>query len=512
MMGKIVRSKTTLRRRTTAEVARPDAARLTRPASPIIPLMALAATAGLIMRLDGVTASLWVDEFGTLWAVDGGFVETWRRALIFHRQTPFYYLLDWAPFHAFGQSEWSLRILSLACGIALLLLVPWGVRTAFGPAAGYYALVLCAFDQTLIRMSVNARPYGLALLFLGITVVGFLGVAKSGSRRSRILWVVGAGLTFWSHYVFAPVIVGLHAAYAIIPGLRRRYPWRRYLADAGLQALFVAITAPHLLTLVADSGGLVWLDAPQRAAVLVYVLPYMLALGLSLSQLRADSGMAPLRAALWISIVSAAVTLEALNWIGVDLLTWHYAHGILIPIIILSADSVAHARRTTRAAAVLWLVVLMGFQLYTFKRTTGSFSGVGSEDWRGAVAALRAEIGQDSTLPILYRSGMIEGDLVLSGDLPAATLAPLRSPGGQTPDWNVVPLTYRWNAPGCDAYFSSRVAPVLEPASEFFLLSRSSTPYLLEMERWVARTYPGKFAHSQRVFGDVVVVKYIRTS
>jgi len=57
---------------------------------------------GLTMRIAGFTNSLWLDEFGTLWTVEGNLRETWQRAITFHGQTPFYYLLAWVPVHALG--------------------------------------------------------------------------------------------------------------------------------------------------------------------------------------------------------------------------------------------------------------------------------------------------------------------------------------------------------------------------------------------------------------------------
>lgn len=60
---------------------------------------------GLFLRLYGFSRSLWLDEFGTLWTIDGSFLQVIERSFSFQGQSPFYYSIVWAFVQIFGVSE-----------------------------------------------------------------------------------------------------------------------------------------------------------------------------------------------------------------------------------------------------------------------------------------------------------------------------------------------------------------------------------------------------------------------
>src|SRR6186997_618470 len=76
-------------------------------------LIVVMVIAGVILRAIGVTRSLWLDEFGTLWVVEGSLAEAVRRTIAFQGQSPLYYVLTWPFPHFFGESELALRLPSL---------------------------------------------------------------------------------------------------------------------------------------------------------------------------------------------------------------------------------------------------------------------------------------------------------------------------------------------------------------------------------------------------------------
>ena len=69
------------------------------------------------MRLYGFNRSLWLDEFGTLWAVEGSMGQLLERVQAFHGQSPFYYSLVWLWVNLLGESEIVMRGLSLILGV-----------------------------------------------------------------------------------------------------------------------------------------------------------------------------------------------------------------------------------------------------------------------------------------------------------------------------------------------------------------------------------------------------------
>src|SRR5689334_5232096 len=117
------------------------------------------ALVGLAMRLIGFTNGLWLDEFGTLWTVEGSIRECWHRAITFHGQTPFYYVLVWLPVHAIGESEATLRLLSIlsVCGTTFVI---WRTGVvALGSRAGLCGAALFWMCVPAVTDSANARPY-----------------------------------------------------------------------------------------------------------------------------------------------------------------------------------------------------------------------------------------------------------------------------------------------------------------------------------------------------------------
>src|SRR5262245_11446011 len=77
----------------------------------------VASIVGLTFRLYGFNRSLWLDEFGTLWVIEGSFSQLMERVNAFQGQSPLYYLLVWFFVHLIGESEFTLRLLSLLLGV-----------------------------------------------------------------------------------------------------------------------------------------------------------------------------------------------------------------------------------------------------------------------------------------------------------------------------------------------------------------------------------------------------------
>src|SRR5215831_17552055 len=89
---------------------------------------------GGVLRLYHVSwPSLWLDEFGTYWAVHtGSFSDFLRRVWASVPQTPAYYAIVYAVTHGFGTSEATLRAPSVVAGVLSLPALFWFARSAFG--------------------------------------------------------------------------------------------------------------------------------------------------------------------------------------------------------------------------------------------------------------------------------------------------------------------------------------------------------------------------------------------
>ena len=302
---------------------------------------------GLWLRLDGIAASLWIDEFGTFWVVEGDVATMLSRAWRFQGQSPLYYLLPWLSVHTFGESEVALRAPSLVLGVAFSGAMYVCGRLLAGPRAAFWSAALSWLAGPAIRASVEARPYVLVFLCAAIAVTGFVWTVRSGGRSARLLWILGGAGVAWSHYVHYPLVLGLFAAYVAMPALRRRYGVRSFLVDAALQGGLVVLCAPQVLSLLMRQGTLSWLDEWNYFAFLGPLLPLFpaIAIGALTGDRRPE---APLEIALHrcliICLLCQVCALEVAAFAGTNLLTARYFLSTLVPAVLLAAAALARSQ------------------------------------------------------------------------------------------------------------------------------------------------------------------------
>lgn len=473
---------------------------------------------GLYLRLDSIAASLWIDEFGTFWVVERDFMMMLRRCWEFQGQTPFYYLLPWLSIWVLGESEVSLRLPSLILNGLFASVLYACARSLAGPRAGYVAAALGWLCVPSIRASVEARPYALVLFSVAVAVAGFQWAVQSGNRTARVVWILGGAAVAWSHYVQYPAVIGLFVAYALLPDLRLRYTPKRFFVDGLWQFGLVALCTPQIFTLLARRGTLSWIDESNHLVFLQLLLPLVPAIVMGLTdpshQRDANRVENALRRSLMVSIVFHVVTLEGAALAGMNLLSARYFLAILVPGLLLAAMALTQVCRAEMAAALLAFGIITGGTLILTKRETGTFSGNGYQNWKGAVDELSARVRSEQNPLILFRSGFVEEDVLPLGRPTSATLAPLRSPGRDRFGAPVRSLTFRWNRPARQEYFEHSIAPEVTEASRFLLLSSTGgtekTGYTDQFVKWIEDTWPAKFQIDRDSFGGVELLEFRR--
>jgi len=213
--------------------ARALRARVWRARAFVVMLLALA----IALRVYNLTAqSFWADEGNSVRVTERplNLVIDAARADV---HPPGYYLLLWGWARLFGQSETSMRALSVCIGVALVGLVYLLGRAAVGPRAAWLAAFCAAISPFQVAYSQEVRMYILvAFLGTGATYAfvrwteGARVVEKRRPRRrggslQRLLWsavyVVAVAAGLWTHYSFPIAIVALNVAW-LAWWLRRR--------------------------------------------------------------------------------------------------------------------------------------------------------------------------------------------------------------------------------------------------------------------------------------------------
>ena len=477
---------------------------------------------GLVMRLYGFDRSLWLDEFGTLWTIEGDLVLLIRRVFEFQGQSPLYYVLVRLFVHGFGESEVVMRLPSLICGVGTAYLVYKLGERLGGRELGLLAAVLVWLSFPMVEASANARPYSLAAFMAALLLLGFVKAAIDGERRGRVLFVVGGAGLFSAHYVLAQLAVWIGVSYLLFPALRRKYKWSQVAADAGIQLLLVLPWWSHFRSLWGRRGALDWLGTPDYLASFEFLGPLIVVALAGCVGARSEGRTTKPREAagramemtFWLAVVGQVVLLSVLALAGTNLLARRYLIVTILPAAVLGAIGLLRlAGRLALLPGLYWLVV-SGFFFGAHFAVSGSFSRAGHQDWRRAVGRLDELLQQEPRAPVLYRPGFVEDEGWIDGAASSVSFAPLRSPGLQPPSWEVTPLTYRWGgAPGRAEYFQRVVRPAIESSSRFFLLtcrncySETTGDYPSGVINWVRQQFPGRFTvqHLQAGRGMLLV-------
>jgi hypothetical protein len=229
--------------------------------------------AGGVLRLYHAAApSLWLDEFGTYWAVHtANYAETIRRVWASVPQTTAYYSIVYAVTHTFGFSEGALRGPSVVAGLLALPAMFLFARLALGRTRpALLAALLLALTFYHMAHSVDARPYALAYLLAIGSAAAWYRLVRTGSWGAGLLFAAAAAGTIYVHW-----LSGLYVASQVVVGLgllvwqrRSRGEIVRFLGFALLAALLLAPAAPKLIHDLAHASRHDWMRTQPPEALL----------------------------------------------------------------------------------------------------------------------------------------------------------------------------------------------------------------------------------------------------
>ena len=174
-----------------------------------------------------ITSSLWLDETGTWWVINGSAREVVQRAESVQGQSPFYYLILWLSKGAIGHSEIALRLPSLVFSIAAVVFVYLLARRLIDSECARIAVIaFIVWPQVAFEAS-DARPYALAAMLSVACAVVLVAWLDTGGLWRGVGTVLLAASIPYAHPVSALVLIplGLYAIVRIVEGstpVRRR--------------------------------------------------------------------------------------------------------------------------------------------------------------------------------------------------------------------------------------------------------------------------------------------------
>jgi mannosyltransferase len=352
-------------------------------------MLALAAAAGLTALVLGVVElerrSLWLDE-----ALDVGWAKLawgdYLRLAFQNEASQALYLLLLKPWLAvMPDDEWSARAPSVAFAVAAAaLLVPLGTRLTGSRLAGLGAGLLLATNAFAVAWSQQIRQYALAMLLAVVVTYLFVHALDSEGWRWWIVYGVAGGVSVYSHFWVALVLVSHAAAVVVLPGAN---VVRRFAAGAGI-AFVIALPALDFVV-NHDTGQAEWhppVDWPYLNDVM-YELGgesrFALALGgVGLVALVVAAGRRPQQSWRYV-LVASWLTLPLLLTLAISywkpMLVDRFLIVSLPALALASAFAISRLGRWAGPAALAVVLVI------ALTHVRDWYDSLVEQDWRGAV-------------------------------------------------------------------------------------------------------------------------------
>jgi 4-amino-4-deoxy-L-arabinose transferase-like glycosyltransferase len=460
--------------------------------------------------------SLWLDETGTFWIVDGSFWQTIHRALESSGSIP-YYVVVWLAKTIGGTSEVVLRLPSIvALGVATYLLFCLG-RRLFDRETGVLAAILFVASGRIVFAAADARPYAMALMALIASFFFLVRWMDEGRPLDAVLYVAFSALTIATHYLIGLALLA-QVPYAVTRRRRMSPVATRHLVAAwGAIALLALPVLPNVIDLWrtrashAGSSGLtagtvVHFLVPS-AVVVAVLIAFLAGQWLGPLRFKLERGTSSAGLLLWTWFLSSPVLLFLLSIVSVQLLWARY----FLPSVAAASLLIGWAIRSIspyrlRQVAVGVFALLSIAQLISTQHVSRS-EGFGLDHWREAAAAEQT-VAQSATTPVLVRGGYSEADdTSLFAD--PETRSELLSPLAAYPmKGSIVPLPSDFGR-SAERYLETVVSHRgLTNSPQILLVTLgSSSPFQIWLDATL-RPY-GYTSHEVGMYGDLVLIEYL---
>jgi 4-amino-4-deoxy-L-arabinose transferase-like glycosyltransferase len=237
-----------------------------RVASCIVFVLILALGAALRLYMLGAN-EFWLDEALPIF-IAGDSLHEMVENLKNDSHPPLYFALVLGWKSAFGESEASVRMLSVLFGISSLLSLYWLGTRIFGRRAGLAAMLLGAVAPIHLYYSQQARMYTALALFSSLSA-GFLWLAvKHDKKRYWWAYVAVSGCMVYTH-MFGWLVLPAGSAFALMCKRRRSLFIKCTLYQCAVVLLFlpwvpvVLNQADHVSPWVRP----LWLSTPPALAI-----------------------------------------------------------------------------------------------------------------------------------------------------------------------------------------------------------------------------------------------------
>jgi len=232
---------------------------------------------GLFLRVyDLAGESIWQDEQYSLNAARLTPVELVETRILVDVHPPLYYFMLHYWMTQFGNSEFSIRLLSVVFSFLGIAIIYKLGCLMFNKEVGMLSSLILAVSAFHILYAQEARMYSLAALLAAFSIYFLIRLLRKGSLKVSIAYILFSSLLMYTH-VYSLFIIAVHNIYVFTlyllshksnkPDLRK---W--FLVQIGLAALYLpwayvlVLQIKNVLENIA-SFQLSYLDAPSLIAI-----------------------------------------------------------------------------------------------------------------------------------------------------------------------------------------------------------------------------------------------------
>ena len=371
--------------------------------------------------------SLWTDELATYWAATAPTVgETIDRVATTQGQSPLYFLLERFILDILPANEFSVRLLSLVASlISVYLMYSLGKLIFNDEKKALFASLLFAIHEVPIYYAQEARAYSLGIMFALLAQIYFLKLFKRKSSADFILYMVFSILTFYSHYIFASILIvqNLYYLYVVLGKKSKTHP---SLLKWYSSQVIIALTIPFLLFqlsgMFSNRAGWDWVKQMNVIEATVYFFSmfdlkilFMSAIcfiifytheAIDFKSALKDTDCERFLLLTWL-IVPFLFVLLVSKTLGISLFDHRYMVMSLIPFYFIVSYLVHIFKSDVLRVALpgTFIVIYLGFVSIPNYMTYGHFSYRIQHNWRGSVSFVNKNYKTGDV--ILLRSGFV---------------------------------------------------------------------------------------------------------
>lgn len=180
---------------------------------------------GFLLRIYKITfSSIWHDEGYTMWLLKydiPGIIERTARDV----HPPGYYLFAKPWVEIFGNSEFSIRFLSLLFSVGIIYFVYKIINEVWNQKAAFWSSMFVALSPFMVRFGQEARMYGIVAFFTTAATYYFVKYIKTKKRDWLFIYVPLMIAAMYTQYYAFFVIISHWAIMAVYTKDLFRFRW-----------------------------------------------------------------------------------------------------------------------------------------------------------------------------------------------------------------------------------------------------------------------------------------------